>query len=178
MACICFDIFICHDHKGSVAPLYLATLMYITGRYHPCLNVMIEYNKRLKNGVCTAIFSTSVSESLVRINSSVLRNALKSAIDLHLYRKVQNWALIIWHVSVSISSYKTLLQSLSHSQFMCYGLLKIYLTEVLGSFEEINDLVSSYFIKTVLLWKIQTNSQHNVGVDSLLHLFRNCLLRL
>ena len=61
---------------------------------------------------------------------------------------------------------------------MCYGLLKIYLKEVLGSFEEINDLVSSYFIKTVLLWEIQTNSQHNVGEDSLLQLFRNCLQKL
>lgn len=39
---------------------------------------------------------------------------------------------------------KALLQSLSHSQFMCYGLLKIYLKEVLGSFEEINDMISSY----------------------------------
>jgi hypothetical protein len=35
---------------------------------------------------------------------------------------------------------KTILHSLSHSQFICYGLLKIYLKEVLGSFEEINDL--------------------------------------
>ena len=82
-----------------------------------------------------------------------------------------------WRISFILME-KTLLQSLSHSQFMCYGLLKIYLKEALGSFEEINDLVSSYFIKTVLLWEIQTNSQHNVGVDSLLQLFRNCLQRL
>jgi hypothetical protein len=39
----------------------------------------------------------------------------------------------------------------------------MYLKQVLGSFEEINDLISSYFMKTVLLWEIQTNSQHNVG---------------
>ena len=82
-----------------------------------------------------------------------------------------------WRISFILME-KTLIQSLSHSQFMCYGLLKIYLKEVLGSFEEINDLVSSYFMKTVLLWEIQTNSQHNVGADSLLQLFRNCLQRL
>jgi hypothetical protein len=70
---------------------------------------------------------------------------------------------------------KTILQSLSHSQFMCYGLLKLYLKEILSSFEEINDLVSSYFMKTLLLWEIQTNSQHNVGPDSLLQVFLNCL---
>jgi hypothetical protein len=39
-----------HDHKGSVAPLYLATLMYITGRYQSCLDVIIECNKRVKEG--------------------------------------------------------------------------------------------------------------------------------
>jgi hypothetical protein len=61
---------------------------------------------------------------------------------------------------------------------MCYGLLKLYLKEILGSFEEINDLVSSYFMKTLLLWEIQTNSQHNVGPDSLLQVFLNCLQRL
>jgi hypothetical protein len=73
---------------------------------------------------------------------------------------------------------KTILQSLSHSQFMCYGLLKVYRKEVLWSFEEINDLVSSYFMKTVLLWEIQTNREHNIGADSLLQVFRNCLQRL
>ena len=82
-----------------------------------------------------------------------------------------------WRISFILME-KTILQSLSHSQFMCYGLLKIYLKEVLGSFEEINDLVSSYFMKTVLLWEIQTNSQHNVGADSLFQVFRNCLQRL
>ena len=43
----CCKIFRTHDQKGSVASLYLATLMYITGRYHSCLDVIIEYNKRL-----------------------------------------------------------------------------------------------------------------------------------
>ena len=82
-----------------------------------------------------------------------------------------------WRISFVLME-KTILQSLSHSQFMCYGLLKVYLKEVLGSFEEINDLVSSYFMKTVLLWEIQTNREHNVGADSLLPLFRKCLKRL
>jgi hypothetical protein len=65
-----------------------------------------------------------------------------------------------WRISFVLME-KTILQSLSHSQFMCYGLLKLYLKEILGSFEEINDIVSSYFMKTLLLWEIQTNSQHN-----------------
>jgi hypothetical protein len=83
-----------------------------------------------------------------------------------------------WRISFILMERTIILQSLSHSQFMCYGLLKLYLKEILGSFEEINDLVSSYFMKTLLLWEIQTNSQHNVGPDSLLQLFLNCLQRL
>jgi hypothetical protein len=73
---------------------------------------------------------------------------------------------------------KAIIQSLSHSQFMCYGLLKLYLKEVLGSFEEINNIVSSYFMKTVLLWEIQTNSQHNIRADSLFQVFGKCLQQL
>ena len=82
-----------------------------------------------------------------------------------------------WRISFTLME-KTILHSLSHSQFICYGLLKMYLKEVLCSFEEIKDLISSYFMKTVLLWEIQTNSQHNVGADSLFQVFRNCLQRL
>jgi hypothetical protein len=33
-------------------------------------------------------------------------------------------------------------------------------------------------MKTVLLWEIQTNMEHNIGADSLLQVFRNCLQRL
>jgi hypothetical protein len=62
----CCNIFRTHDHKGSVAPLYMATLMYITGRYHPCLNVMIEYNKRLKNGILLCV-SVSVNLQLTEL---------------------------------------------------------------------------------------------------------------
>jgi hypothetical protein len=42
-----------------------------------------------------------------------------------------------WRISFVLME-KTILQSLSHSQFMCYGLLKLYLKEILGSFEEMS----------------------------------------
>jgi hypothetical protein len=36
-----------------------------------------------------------------------------------------------WRISFILME-RTILQSLSHSQFMCYGLLKLYLKEILG----------------------------------------------
>ena len=52
----CCNIFRTHDQKGSVASLYMATLMYITGRYDSCLDVIIECNKRLKEGFVHVVY--------------------------------------------------------------------------------------------------------------------------
>ena len=108
-----------------------------------------------------------VLEQCISLGCQLAPVGSKESLDEHLE----------WRIAFVLME-KTILQSLSHSQFMCYGLLKVYLKEVLGSFEEINDLVSSYFMKIVLLWEIQTNREHNVGADCLLQVFRNCLQRL
>jgi hypothetical protein len=52
----CCNIFRTHDHKESVAPLYLATLMYITGRYHSCLDVFIGCIERIKGGFLNVMY--------------------------------------------------------------------------------------------------------------------------
>ena len=45
-----------HDHKGRLSPLYLATLMYITGRYHSCLDVIIGCTERIKGGFLNVMY--------------------------------------------------------------------------------------------------------------------------
>lgn len=56
----CSDVFLIHDHPGSVALLYLATMMYITGQYKSCLEVIIKSNKRLKEGYLQVIFFSTI----------------------------------------------------------------------------------------------------------------------
>lgn len=58
-----------------------------------------------------------------------------------------------WRLSFSQAEQK-LVCSMNHTQFLCYGLLKIFLREVINlNIEE--PFLCSYFIKTTLFWLIQ-----------------------
>ena len=58
-----------------------------------------------------------------------------------------------WRISFSLAE-KKLIHSMNHVQFMCYGLLKIFLKEAIDSNVEIKGLLCSYFLKTALFWEI------------------------
>ena len=58
-----------------------------------------------------------------------------------------------WRISYSVAELM-LVNSLNHCQFLCYGLLKIFLREVINS----ESYLCSYFMKTVLFWVIQTSN--------------------
>ncbi|XP_034325120.2 uncharacterized protein [Magallana gigas] len=63
-----------------------------------------------------------------------------------------------WRISFSQAEYK-LVSSMNHCQFLTYGLLKIFLKEVLNQLsEETNQLLCSYHMKTTLFWAIQQNT--------------------
>ncbi|XP_062601787.1 uncharacterized protein LOC134263447 [Saccostrea cucullata] len=79
-----------------------------------------------------------------------------------------------WRISFSVAEYK-LVSCMNHTQFMCYGLLKLFLKEVL-TVEDTNGqpLLCSYFMKTVLFWVIQNNTVKNWNPSSLLSGFWLC----
>nr|XP_022309959.1 uncharacterized protein LOC111115494 [Crassostrea virginica] len=63
-----------------------------------------------------------------------------------------------WRISFSLAEHK-LVHSMNHCQFLTYGLLKIFLKEVIDKqSEETNKLLCSYHMKTVFFWVIQQNS--------------------
>jgi hypothetical protein len=86
------NIFRTHDHKGSVAPLYLATLMYITGRYQSCLDVIIECNKRVTEGFLQVVYVS------VNLQLTVLR--LELELQIHCIRRYV-WCYYILEVVCS-----------------------------------------------------------------------------
>ena len=65
--------------------------------------------------------------------------------------------LIEWRISFSATE-KILIHSMNHVQFLCYGVLKIFLKEAIDINTEIKGLLCSYFLKTSLFWEISTNS--------------------
>ena len=77
-----------------------------------------------------------------------------------------------WRISFSRAE-QQLVSSMNHCQFLCYGLLKIFLKEVINSNEN-KSCLCSYFMKTVVFWVIQ-NDNHLAWVpDNLLVCFWKC----
>nr|XP_022302108.1 uncharacterized protein LOC111110067 [Crassostrea virginica] len=63
-----------------------------------------------------------------------------------------------WRISFSLAEHK-LVHSMNHCQFLTYGLLKIFLKEMIDKqSKETNKLLCSYHMKTVIFWVIQQNA--------------------
>jgi hypothetical protein len=56
-----------------------------------------------------------------------------------------------WRISFSQAEQK-LVSAMDHCQFLCYGIMKIILKEVIC-----DKLLCSYFMKTIIFWRIQEN---------------------
>ncbi|XP_078322106.1 uncharacterized protein LOC111112406 [Crassostrea virginica] len=79
-----------------------------------------------------------------------------------------------WRISFSLAEHK-LVHSMNHCQFLTYGLLKIFLKEVIDKqSDETNKLLCSYHMKTVIFWVIQHNAVPLWSPQNLLASFWVC----
>ncbi|XP_052706517.1 uncharacterized protein LOC128181972 [Crassostrea angulata] len=79
-----------------------------------------------------------------------------------------------WRISFSKAEYK-LVSSMNHCQFLTYGLLKLFLKEVLNQqSEETSKLLCSYHMKTTVFWAIQHNTLPHLCPQNLLAAFWVC----
>lgn len=82
-----------------------------------------------------------------------------------------------WRLSFSVAELK-IVYSMNHTQFLCYGALKIFLKEVISS-ENQESLICSYYLKTIIFWEIQNNPGSIFWCPSnLLSCFWMCFKRL
>jgi hypothetical protein len=84
---------------------------------------------------------------------------------------VSSGNLLEWRLSFSQAELK-LVSAMNHTQFLVYGLLKIFLKEVVNHDVE-EPLLCSYFLKTTVFWMIQEGSVE-WRPDNLLHYFWKC----
>ena len=84
--------------------------------------------------------------------------------------------LMEWRISFSATE-KILIHSMNHVQFLCYGLLKIFLKEAIDINIEVKGLLCSYFLKTALFWEIATNNLE-WNTSNFLSCFWTCFQRL
>ncbi|KAK3088219.1 hypothetical protein FSP39_016302 [Pinctada imbricata] len=81
-----------------------------------------------------------------------------------------------WRISFSLAE-KKLVYSMNHCQFLCYGLSKLFLNEVLKKASPIEDLLCSYFMKSAVFWEI-SDSSRDWSPDIFLSKFWNVFRRL
>ncbi|XP_062599112.1 uncharacterized protein LOC134260585 [Saccostrea cucullata] len=74
-----------------------------------------------------------------------------------------------WRISFSQAKQKVF-YSMNHCQFLCYGLFKIFLKEVING-QTNTAILCSYFIKTIIFWVIQKNASSYWTPDNLLSCF-------
>ncbi|KAJ8311720.1 hypothetical protein KUTeg_011075 [Tegillarca granosa] len=81
-----------------------------------------------------------------------------------------------WRISFSLAE-KKLVYSFNPTQFLCYGLLKLFLKHAINSNEQVKDLLCSYFLKTSLFYCIE---EENIvwNQENFLHCFWTCIRRL
>ncbi|XP_061165132.1 uncharacterized protein LOC133174108 [Saccostrea echinata] len=79
-----------------------------------------------------------------------------------------------WRISFSVAEQK-LAYSMNHSQFLTYGLLKVYLKEVINNDVSSEDkLLCSYHMKTAVFWVLQQNLLSNWCQQTFLEGFWIC----
>ncbi|XP_052067190.1 uncharacterized protein LOC127706574 [Mytilus californianus] len=82
-----------------------------------------------------------------------------------------------WRISFSVAE-KLLIYSFSHTQMLCYALLKIMLKEIIETYTNSKGILCSYFLKTVVFWVSEEYSGDKWQPHMIIPCFMACLARL
>ncbi|XP_071124015.1 uncharacterized protein [Mytilus edulis] len=82
-----------------------------------------------------------------------------------------------WRISFSVGE-KLLLYSFTHTQLLCYALLKIFLKDIIDTDTECTELLCSYFMKTMMFWMSEEFSPSIWKPENLISCFMRCFRRL
>ncbi|XP_071179924.1 uncharacterized protein [Mytilus edulis] len=80
-----------------------------------------------------------------------------------------------WRISFSMAE-KQLIFSFSHTQLLCYALLKIILKDIIKS--KHGDLICSYFLKTIMFWLCEESSPSEWHPGKIISCIMICFRRL
>ncbi|XP_071142021.1 protein mab-21-like [Mytilus edulis] len=80
-----------------------------------------------------------------------------------------------WRISFSVTE-KMLIHSFTHTQLLCYALLKIILKDLIKARHE--DLLCSYFLKTIMFWLSEEISPSEWKPENMISCFLDCIRRL
>ncbi|VDI16352.1 Hypothetical predicted protein [Mytilus galloprovincialis] len=82
-----------------------------------------------------------------------------------------------WRISFSVGE-KFLTFSFSHTQLLCYAMLKLLLKEIIEKYGDLKGLLCSYFLKTLMFWILEETEPYSWRPNNLIPCFMACLQRL
>ncbi|XP_063409004.1 uncharacterized protein LOC134692481 [Mytilus trossulus] len=82
-----------------------------------------------------------------------------------------------WRISFSVAE-KHLIYSFSHTQLLCYALMKLVLKEMINTKIGINELLCSYFLKNIMFWVSEECVPSIWRPENLWPCFIKCIKRL
>ncbi|XP_052062485.1 uncharacterized protein LOC127702367 [Mytilus californianus] len=84
---------------------------------------------------------------------------------------------IEWRISFSVGE-KLLMNTFRHTQLLCYALFQVLMKDVKASFSKCQDLLCSYFLKTIIFWVSEELPQSVWKPYNLIPCFMRCFSRL
>ncbi|XP_052077029.1 uncharacterized protein LOC127715050 isoform X1 [Mytilus californianus] len=82
-----------------------------------------------------------------------------------------------WRISFSVAE-KLLIYSFTHTQLLCYALMKILLKDVIALDVDCKELLCSYFMKTILFWICEELPLSIWKPENLISCYMRCFRRL
>ncbi|XP_071126621.1 uncharacterized protein [Mytilus edulis] len=148
----------------------------------PCIS---DKGGNFDNAICfhCRTWISQASQWITRSNSSWPSYNVKQSIIKHgvLFVPIGVKGLpkenIEWRISFSVGE-KFLINTFTHTQLMCYALLKVLLKDVITTYTECEDLLCSYFLKTIIFWISEELPQSIWKPENLIPCFMRCFSRL
>ncbi|XP_071124289.1 uncharacterized protein [Mytilus edulis] len=143
-----------------------------------------------KNGLCdlayclySDLWITPAKQWIARSNNSWPRSDVKQAIVKHgvlfvpIGVKGSTQEELEWRISFSVGE-KLLINTFTHTQLVCYALMKIILKDIIAVDIDCKELLCSYFMKTVLFWICEELPSSIWKPENLIFCYMRCFRRL
>ncbi|XP_071146310.1 uncharacterized protein [Mytilus edulis] len=185
-----YDLECCEEHNGKIyfsSALWKGNLLLVGDDkgetiHGPCItdktgDLDLAYSLHCKTWISSAvnwITRSSSSWPSHNVKQSIIKHGvLFVPIGVHGSPKED----LEWRISFSVAE-KLLINTFTHTQLMCYALLKIILKDVVANDSECKDLLCSYFLKTIIFWISEELPSSVWKPNNLIHCFMRCLNRL
>ncbi|XP_071150247.1 uncharacterized protein [Mytilus edulis] len=148
----------------------------------PCIS---DKDGKFDSAICfhCPIWISSAAQWLSRSTNSWPGNNVKQSIIKHgvifvpIGVKGSPKEDLEWRISFSVGE-RLLINTFTHTQLLCYALLKIILKDIISMYSKCKDILCSYFLKTIVFWISEEMPQSVWKPDNMIPCFVRCLNRL